>query len=147
MLIRETHLNDINELQYIRNAVTENRLSDPSVVPDGDYPLFLKEKGKGWVCEINGRIVGFAIVDLKGRNIWALFVLPGYERLGVGRSLQETMLSWYFQRTREMVWLSTSPGTRAEKFYTKTGWKVAGKLKNGEIRFEMTYEQWIRREA
>lgn len=142
MLIREAHISDINELQSIRNAVTENRLSDPSVVSDSDYILFLTEKGKGWVCEINGRIGGFAIVDLHGRNIWALFVLPGDEGRGIGKLLQETMLDWYFERTTETVWLSTSPGTRAEKFYSKAGWKKAGKLKNGEIRFEMTYEQW-----
>ena len=52
------------------------------------------------------------------------------------------MLNWYFSRTKKMVWLGTSPNTRAEKFYRKNGWKQAGIRANGEIRLELTAEDW-----
>jgi len=43
-------------------------------VTDKDFEIFLTVKGKGWVCEIKNRIVGFAIADLQDNNIWALFI-------------------------------------------------------------------------
>ena len=39
-------------------------------------------RGKAWVCEISSQIVGFAIVDLKENNIWALFIDPKFEKKG-----------------------------------------------------------------
>jgi GNAT superfamily N-acetyltransferase len=49
-------------------------------------------RGKGWVCEINNEIVGFSIADLKGNNIWALFLRPEFEKLGIGKRLHDIML-------------------------------------------------------
>lgn len=39
----------------------------------------LENNGKGRVCFVENELVGFAIVDLKKRNIWALFAAPGFE--------------------------------------------------------------------
>ena len=55
------------------------------------------------------------------------------------------MLDWYFEQTKENVWLSTSPMTRAERFYRKAGWKEIGTHGKGEIKFEMTYDDWMAR--
>jgi hypothetical protein len=38
--------------------------------------------------------------------------------------------------------LGTAPGTRAEEFYRKAGWKETGTHGNGEIKFEMSYGNW-----
>jgi hypothetical protein len=43
----------------------------------------MTNRGKGWVCEIDEKIVGFSIADLIGNNIWALFVMPGYDKRGI----------------------------------------------------------------
>ncbi|WP_312395840.1 hypothetical protein [Chryseobacterium sp.] len=51
------------------------------------------------------------------------------------------MLNWYFEQTKEKVWLGTSPDTRVEIFYQKFGWKEIG-MHGKEIKFEMTYNQW-----
>jgi len=75
---------DIKEIQVVRNAVRENMLSDPSLVTDQDCAIFIAEKGKRWVCEIAGKIVGFAIVNLAENNIWALFVHPDFDKSGIG---------------------------------------------------------------
>jgi GNAT superfamily N-acetyltransferase len=86
--------------------------------------------------------MGFAIADLKEENIWALFILPEHEGKGIGRQLQRIMLDWYFKQDKTSVWLGTSPNTRAESFYRKAGWRETGKRANGELRFELTSDEW-----
>lgn len=76
MQYREATHADIQGMQVVRNAVRENRLSDPSIVKDEDYTPYLQESGKSWVCLDEEKIVAFAIVDHVHHNIWALFVLP-----------------------------------------------------------------------
>src|SRR4030095_1514911 len=142
MIFREAEINDIPQIQVVRHAVKENVLSNPALVTDDDCREFLLVRGKGWVCEIENRIVGFAIADLKEDNIWALFVHPAHERKGIGKKLQRLMLDWYFSQNKLSVWLGTSPNTRAEKFYRKAGWRETGKRANGEIKFELTSEEW-----
>ncbi len=142
MLFREALTGDIKQIQSVRHAVKENVLSDPALVTDDDCEEYLTVRGKGWVCELDNFIIGFSIVDLKKNNIWALFVQPEYEGLGVGRKLHEIMLDWYYSNTKENVWLSTEPKSRAELFYKKAGWKEVGKHGKGEIKFEMSYEDW-----
>ena len=79
MKIREAKIDDIPQIQVVRNSVTENTLSNPNLVTDADCKEFITERGKGWVCEINNEIIGFAIADLKDNNIWALFLKPEFE--------------------------------------------------------------------
>jgi GNAT superfamily N-acetyltransferase len=142
MLVREAKIEDIKQIQVVRNSVKENVLSNPDLVTDKDCEEFLFERGKGWVCEIDSQIVGFAIVDIKENNIWALFLDPNFEKQGIGRKLQDTMLNWYFSQTKDSVWLGTAFNTRAESFYRKSGWKEIGLHGTKEIKFEMTFESW-----
>jgi len=142
MIFREALSKDIPQIQIVRNAVTENTLSDPTLVSDADCELFLFQRGKGWVCEVNGRVVGFAITDLQEHNIWALFVHPEYDRQGIGKQLHQLMLDWYFAQTDTTVWLGTAPGTRAEEFYRRRGWNRAGTHGTKEVKFDMTYARW-----
>jgi GNAT superfamily N-acetyltransferase len=137
MTFREATVADIPQIQTVRNSVKENMLSDPALVSDADCAEFLTARGKGWVCEIDNTIVGFAIADLQDDNIWALFVDPGFEGRGIGRKLHYLMMNWYFAQGKEMAWLSTEPGTRAEQFYRKAGWLLAGKHGESELRLEM----------
>ncbi|WP_228457890.1 GNAT family N-acetyltransferase [Chryseobacterium candidae] len=142
IMIREAKPEDIPQIQRVRNSVKENTLSDPGLVTDEDCSEFLFQRGKGWVCEIEDEIVGFSIADLKGNNIWALFVHPDFENRGIGRKLHDIMLDWYFEQNKDSVWLGTSPGTRAEIFYRKSGWKEMGIHGKGEIKFEITFKNW-----
>lgn len=142
MIIREATISDIEQIQFVRNAVRENRLSDPSLVPDRDIEDYILNRGKGWVCEKENAIFGFAIVSVMDNNVWALFILPGYEGQGLGKKLHDDMMDWYFKKTDKKIWLSTSPATRAEKFYRLAGWEETGTYGKGEILFELTAEQW-----
>lgn len=145
MIVREAFPNDIPEIQFVRNSVTENTLSDPGLVTDEDCHDYIIRRGKGWVCETENKIVGFSIVSVIDKNVWALFLHPGYERRGIGKKLHDVMIDWYFTQTTDTIWLSTSPGTRAEKFYRTAGWEEKGIYGKGEILFEMTCEKWMSR--
>jgi GNAT superfamily N-acetyltransferase len=145
MNIREATIEDIKQIQIVRNAVKENMLSNPNLVTDDDCKEFITERGKGWVCEIDDTIVGFSIVDLKDNNIWALFVDPAFEKKGIGKQLHDVMMDWYFTQTTETVWLGTAPNTRAETFYRKAGWREVGMHGKNEIKFEMGCEKWIKK--
>ena len=65
MIFREATKADIPQIQTVRNAVTENTLSNPNAVTNAICLAYISQRGKGWVCEIDNAIVGFSIVDLK----------------------------------------------------------------------------------
>lgn len=138
---------DIPQIQRVRNAVKENTLSDPALVPDADVADYICRRGKGWVSLQGDQVIGFAIVSVLDNNVWALFMDPGFDKQGIGRRLHDLMMDWYFDQTAEKVWLSTTPGTRAEKFYRKAGWVEDGTFGKGEVRFVMTRDNWIQQKS
>jgi len=142
MIYREAAINDIAQIQVVRNAVKENRLSDPALVPDTDVEEYMMNRGKGWVCEIDGTVEGFAIADLVDKNIWALFINPDFEAKGIGKKLHRLMMDWCFTQTNETIWLGTAPNSRAEKFYRMQGWIEVGLHGKNEIKFEMDHKTW-----
>ena len=142
MIYREAEITDITQMQFVRNSVKENMLSDPALVPDKDYVEYMTKRGKAWVCERDKTIVGFAMVDLIENNVWALFVHPDFEAMGIGKKLHQVMIDWYFVHTKEKIWLGTAPHSRAEKFYRMQGWKEVGVHGKGEIKFEMSFDTW-----
>jgi GNAT superfamily N-acetyltransferase len=144
MIFREAQIADITEMHIVRITVKENVLPNHGLFTARDYEEFLMKRGKGWVCEIDDIVVGFAIVDMRDNNVWALFVHPEFDGKGIGRRLHDEMLAWYFSQTDKTIWLGTSPQTRAEKFYRKAGWKETAIRPNGEIRFEMSEDDWIK---
>ena len=103
MIYREAEINDIAQIQFVRNAVKENMLSNPALVPDKDVEEYMTKRGKGWICEVDKKIVGFAIVDLIDNNVWALFILPEFEAMGIGKKLHQAMMDWYFLQTKEKI--------------------------------------------
>jgi len=123
-------------MHRIRTSVHENRLADPSRVQPHHYQAMLRS-GRGWVCEVDGRVTGFAVADLQAASVWALFVDPVHERRGIGRHLHDAAVAWLFASGFERISLTTDPGTRAERFYVAAGWTRAGHAENGEMRYEL----------
>jgi GNAT superfamily N-acetyltransferase len=144
MLFRKAIIADIPQIQIVRNAVKENTLSNPALVPDSDVEDYILNRGRGWVCEIDNTIVGFSIVSVTDKNVWALFIQPGYEKMGIGHRLHDEMMNWYFDQTDATIWLGTAPGTRAEGFYRKAGWRETGMHGKGEVKFEMKAGEWAK---
>jgi GNAT superfamily N-acetyltransferase len=137
-MIRQATLSDIPAMHRVRLAVTENRLAPTTRITEADYAAALTTEGRGWVAEVAGEIVGFAVGTAHDGNIWALFMQPGHERQGHGRQLHDTLVAWLWSQGLTRLWLTTEPGTRAETFYRKGGWRDNGCTARGEILFEMT---------
>lgn len=145
MQVRVATAADIPEMQRIRAGVRENRLSDPTSVRTEHYQAMLAEHGRGFVALEDGRVVGFAVADRRDGNVWALFVAPASEGRGHGRRLHEAMLDWLFAAGVARAWLTTDPGTRAERFYRAAGWRPAGTAARGEVRLELERAAWLAR--
>jgi GNAT superfamily N-acetyltransferase len=135
---REATVADIPALAAIRLEVVENTLTDPARVTRGMYHEYLTTSGKGWLCEINRRIVGFSIAALDTHTIWALFVHPEYEGRGIGKELLARAVDWLFDQGADVISLTTDSDTRAEKLYQAAGWQRGEHITNGEVRYRLT---------
>ena len=134
-VIRRARDEDHARITEIRNAVTENVLSEASRdAVDGDYPWFRDVPGV-WLCEEDGVILGFSAADTRNGSIWALFVAPGHERRGIGRTLFEKACDVLRRDGHRTAWLTTQAGSRAEGFYRAAGWTVIGTSAKGELIF------------
>ena len=128
---------DISRLQEIRAAVRENVLSNPALVTLADYEAHIHGRGRTWVAEHDGHIVGFTSADRETASIWALFVDPAHAGRGHGRRLLDRAVAWLWDCGAPRIVLSTDPGTRAESVYRAAGWTVTGTTASGELKFEL----------
>lgn len=125
-------------MHQVRVSVREHMLTEPAEETlDREYQVILDKRGKGWVCEVDDLVVGFAMVDLQENNVCDLYVKPEVEGKFVGRMLHDMMTTWCFARDIPKLWLSVKPDTRAEKFFLRAGWSQTGVELNGNIRFEL----------
>lgn len=140
LTLRLATLRDVPTMHYIRTSVTENALSEDSTFGHDDYAPFLGTSGETWVSEFEGQMAGFGAIDQRSSSIWALFVAPAFESRGVGKAL----LNHLVERSRLLgmtaVHLTTTPGTRAEQFYIRQGWQLAGAAPKGEVRLQYNFD-------
>lgn len=133
--LRQAVRADVSEIQRVRHSVRENRLTS-SVISDDEVIDAIERTGRGWVVEVKGRVVAFAVGNAETGNIWALFVEPEHEARGHGRRLHDEMLGWMWSQGLQRLWLTTCPETRAQRFYKIAGWVNRGVQPNGELLFE-----------
>ncbi|MEJ0063718.1 MAG: GNAT family N-acetyltransferase [Alphaproteobacteria bacterium] len=137
MNIREAAVGDIFAMYEIRFAVRENGFPDSAAATYKDSIAHLESLGKGWVCEDDGGVMlGFAFAENDG-FIWALLVRPGHERRGIGTRLLDRCVAWLRQNGVKRAWLRTAPGTGAEQFYRRRGWRGSRRWWRREIKFTM----------
>ena len=137
MNFREARLEDIAALSAVRQSVKENALSDPRKVTREMYEAYLGESGKGWVCEIDGEVVGFSVASAGDASIWALFVKPPHEGRGIGKRLLRLAAEWLFERGAASITLSTDADTRADRFYEGQGWQRGEIKPDGEVCYRL----------
>lgn len=135
---REATVADIPCMAAIRLEVVENTLTDPGRVSRGMYHDYLTTSGRGWLCEVNRRAVGFSVASLDDKTIWALFVHPEFEGRGIGKELLTLAVDWLFEQGAESISLTTDPDTRAERLYQAAGWERGEHIANGEIRYRLS---------
>ena len=134
--LRQATRADIADIHAVRMSVRENRLTR-SIISERDYSDHIETLGRGWVIELEGRIVAVAIGNARDSNIWALFVHPDFERRGFGKRLLDTAVEWLWSEGATRLWLTTAPATRAQGLYESAGWTNAGMTEHGEIKFEL----------
>lgn len=134
-IIRRARPEDHPRVTEIRMSVKENILRDPSRVTVADYKWFEENPGV-WVWEEDGRILGFSAADTRDGSIWALFIDTAHEGRGIGRALFAKACDVLREAGHTTGSLTTDPGSRADRFYQRAGWKVLGTTERGERIFE-----------
>jgi GNAT superfamily N-acetyltransferase len=135
-VLRQAQRGDIVAMHRVRLAVRENRLTS-AAIEEAHYLPAIEQWGRGWVIERQGQIVAFAVGNARNGNIWALFVEPAHEGRGYGRRLHEAMVEWLWSQGLSRLWLTTQPGTRAQRFYESAGWRSVGEANCREVRYEL----------
>jgi len=135
-VLRQAQRGDIAAMHRVRLAVRENRLTSAAIT-EAHYLAAIEQWGRGWVIERQGQVVAFAIGNAQNGNVWALFVEPAHERRGYGKRLHKAMVEWLWSQGLSRLWLTTEPGTRAQRFYESAGWRSVGEANCREVQYEL----------
>ena len=128
MKYREILEKDLDELLLVRSSTDENRLTIEELNHLGINSKTTGEKMKqdlrGWLCEADNKIVGFAMGFAKTAEMWVIAVLPEYTKRGIGKKLLAYVENYLF-KTNDEIWLTTDidPKLRAYSFYKSNGWQ------------------------
>lgn len=137
MQYKEIGYNDIPCLFEIRSNTRENRLSLEQLTTCGITTEFIRialsANMKGWLCEIDGKSVGFAMGNKDNGEIFVVAILPEYESRGIGKRLLRLVEEWLHTQGHKELWLTTSPVTRSFGFYQKCGWHQSGPIDGEDV--------------
>lgn len=106
----------------VRSLQEHLEYADPDLVPAALDGPFL-----GWVAEVGGSVVGYAVALPGGETALSeLVVGPGHRRAGHGRALVEAVDS----ATQDDALVVTTPATAVEarEFYAALGFEVDGRI-------------------
>lgn len=116
MRYREITLNDTPAIFDVRVATNENNFTYEELEARGITHVLLQHKlldnCKGWLCEINNEVVGFVIADKKTGKIWALAILPIYNKKLVAANLLSLADHWLLSCGRKSFQASRSSTKR-----------------------------------
>jgi len=122
---------DLPELFDLRASTRENAISREALkvlgITEESTAKLLQTTHQGWVCEMDGKIAGFAIGDGKTGELWVIAVSPEQEGKGIGSALLRVTEDWLWSLGHSELWLWTSsdPDKRAMMFYLRHGWNTA----------------------
>lgn len=140
VIYREAKAADMAGIFRVRTSVLENALTTDQLeqrgISNASVAASFLINSKGWVAEQLDQIVGFSIANRASQSIFALFVLPAFERRGIGAHLFELATQWLWENGAERAWLTTGPETKAAAFYERRGWVATGAGPHGDIRYE-----------
>lgn len=136
MFFREAKSHDLENMYAVRLAVEQHKESTSHLTGPEDYRRLL-ETGKGWVCEVGGDLLGFAMVDFQQARVETLLVRPGLDGDFIYRMLHDMMTSWCFAHGLPKLTLTGFPPARTEQFYLRAGWVKTGTSPTGESTFEL----------
>jgi GNAT superfamily N-acetyltransferase len=142
IIVREACGTDMPGISRVRTSVTENLLTreqlDARGITEASVAASFLADSKGWVALSGDEVVAFSIADRASRSIFALFVLPQFEKRGLGSRLLDLALDWLWANGADPVWLTTGPETRAAGFYERRGWLATSSMtETGDVRYEL----------
>lgn len=125
---RSLRESDLRATYEIRFAVNENLIHEAHVkYLQREAALADIAQGGGWICTVDGLEAGFTIpVFIPEPYLAALFVLPEYQRMGIGSELLRRAVNWFTIKGAATAYLETDANSSAERFYDKHGWKLDG---------------------
>lgn len=132
---------DVELLFDIRTSVIQNHLSRAEMAALGITAETLTEAIEHsrccWIAELDGTPAGFAMIDQSEGEVFALFIRPEFEGKGLGQLLLSSAEDSLFA-SHEVIWLITDghEGIRANGFYLRHGWVVAGAVDERDVRYE-----------
>ena len=128
-MIRKISRADVRSLFDVRVATRENVMSLDELaslgITENSIKVALEQSHCGWLCEIEGKTVGFAMGNSDGGEMTVIALLPEYEDKGIGSKLLTNVENWLHSKGCNEIWLTTDidPNLRAYGFYLKQGWQ------------------------
>ena len=129
MTIRAITEADVPALFAVRVVTHENRVTREQLtamgITEASVAEGLRGDRQGWLCEADGRIVGFAMGDRTTGEILVIAVLPEYVGRGIGARLLRAVEAWLEASGCGRLWLTTDvePARKAYGFYLHHGWR------------------------
>ncbi|WP_439862522.1 GNAT family N-acetyltransferase [Pseudomonas antarctica] len=140
-LIRVATEDDVDSLFAIRTSVQQNHLSREQLAEMGITAQVLADSIRVapciWIAEVDGTSAAFSMVNLAEGEVFAMFVRPAYEGLGLGRQLMAVAEAALFER-HDTLFLITDgrDEIRANGFYKHLGWALAGPVGGEDVRYQ-----------
>lgn len=121
----------------IENALTLAELEEDYELTPASLGAAMRESACGWVGEVDGKAVGFAMGDGATGELTVIAVRPEFEGLGIGTKLLDKVESWLFSKGHRELWLLTTPdpSLRAYKLYVAKGWLATGEINDEDEKF------------
>lgn len=139
--IRPANPADVPALFHIRTSVRENHLSREQLISLGiteaSIAKMISSAPCAWVAFVDDQVVAFSMVDIVEASLFAAFVLPSYEGMGLGAQLVHAAEEELFRHHRD-IWLETAAESRAAGFYRRLGWGDERKVEGDQIRLTKT---------
>jgi GNAT superfamily N-acetyltransferase len=108
------------EKSFTREAMTAVGITEESVIEMMD----VSRSHEGWVCEIDGNPVGFAMGNKNTGELWVIAVLPEFECKGIGSQLHDLTLDWLRSQGWKEAWLAVLQDIQVDayRFFKNRNW-------------------------
>lgn len=130
MRLREIHIEDLPTIFEVRIATWHNpngaeELTQFGITIESVTQMLQTGTHQGWLCEVDGKIVGFAMGDRSNGEMWVIAVLKQFDGRGIGKALINQVEAWLASCGWEEIWLTTDVDEklRAVGFYRRLGWQ------------------------
>lgn len=138
MILRAIEPGDAAALIELRGRTRENAISKEALmrldITADSVAQKLRSTHRGWLCEEDGAVAGFAIGDGSSGELWVIAVAPEFEGRGLGSQLLASVEDWLWTCGWDALWLWTDVDEtrRAFSFYLRHGWLKA-EVKDGAL--------------